>query len=224
MIRRMSTGVGGPSEAASRRQQRLFVRTDDRTHDRRWRSLNNFEPDWDERTRLIAGLVPPGTRVLEFGAGRRQLERYLPPDCTYIPSDLVQRGRRTLVCDLNRRPLPRLAAIRPEVAVFGGVMEYVADVPSVIQWICRSVSTCIASYECVPDTAGTQAPIGVRIQRARMGWMSDHTEPQLHAFFREVGFACTGKTIWQTAGGDEPIFVFSRDWRSLRAAGPTRIA
>jgi hypothetical protein len=45
----------------------------------RWRDLKNHERDWEERTRLIAGLVPKGSCVIEFGAGRRVLESYLKP-------------------------------------------------------------------------------------------------------------------------------------------------
>jgi hypothetical protein len=72
----------------------------------RWADLRNHEVDWDERTRAIARLIPPGSHVIEFGAGRRQLESRLPEDCSYSASDLVDRGLGTLLCDLNRRPLP----------------------------------------------------------------------------------------------------------------------
>ena len=76
----------------------------------------------------IAKLIPAGSNVIEFGAGRRQLEKFLPAGCTYTPSDLVDRGPGTIVCDLNRPPLPDLRHLRLKVAVFGGVLEYVADV------------------------------------------------------------------------------------------------
>ncbi len=59
---------------------------------KRWSSSESLEMWWDERTRVIAGLVRPDSRVIEFGAGRRQLEKFLPASCRYTPSDLVDRG------------------------------------------------------------------------------------------------------------------------------------
>ena len=95
---------------------------------RRWKALQHHEQWWDERTEEMARLIPPGSIIIEFGAGRRQLERFLPPGCKYVPSNLVDRGPGTIVCDLNRLPLPDLRHLCLNVAVFGGVLEYVADV------------------------------------------------------------------------------------------------
>src|SRR5438105_15076772 len=74
----------------------------------RWSNPENLERRWDLRTRQLAQLIPKDSTVVEFGAGRRQLELYLDPSCAYVPSDLTDRGPGTIVCDLNRRPLPAL--------------------------------------------------------------------------------------------------------------------
>jgi len=66
---------------------------------------------WDERTRLLAKLISPECRVLEFGAGRRELRHCLPFGCVYIPSDLVSRSSDRVVLDLNARPLPELEEV-----------------------------------------------------------------------------------------------------------------
>ncbi|MBI4336019.1 MAG: hypothetical protein HY589_05130 [Candidatus Omnitrophica bacterium] len=42
-----------------------------------WNSLKNFSPAWESRIRLIAGFIPPGSRVVDVGCGRRLLERYI---------------------------------------------------------------------------------------------------------------------------------------------------
>jgi len=52
-------------------------------------NLTNHDIAWDKRTRAIADLIPPGSHVVEFGAGRCQLRNWLPIDCTYVPSDIV---------------------------------------------------------------------------------------------------------------------------------------
>src|SRR4051812_21836081 len=96
----------------------------------RWLDQTGFDSDWEERAKLIAGLVPKGTRIIDFGAGQRTLEKYLDPSCLYIPFDLVSRGSDTIVFDLNERPLPDLSFLDAEVATFAGVVEYIRDVSS----------------------------------------------------------------------------------------------
>src|SRR5204862_455190 len=82
----------------------------------RWRDLRSRDFFWEERTRLIAGEIEPGSRVIEFGAGRRKLETYLDRTCAYTPADLVERGSGTFVCNLNLQPLPDLSEIHADVA------------------------------------------------------------------------------------------------------------
>ena len=84
---------------------------------RRWRNPENLELWWIERTEMIARLIPKNSRVIEFGAGLRQLEKFLDSSCSYIPSDLTDRGPGTIICDLNRRPLPDLRGARLPAAV-----------------------------------------------------------------------------------------------------------
>ena len=44
---------------------------------KRWTNPHSLETWWDARTEKIARLIPQNTRVIEFGAGRRQLETFL---------------------------------------------------------------------------------------------------------------------------------------------------
>ena len=118
----------------------------------RWTTPGSLETWWDTRTEKIAQLIPHNTRVIEFGAGRRQLEKFLDRSCTYIPSDLIDRGPGTIICDLNQRPLPDLRYVQAEVAVFSGVLEYIRDLESLIEWLSEQVPFCIASYTYVPPT------------------------------------------------------------------------
>jgi hypothetical protein len=150
--------------------------------------------------------VPPGSRVIEFGAGRRQLERYLDPSCTYVPSDLVDRGPGTIVCDLNQRPLPDLASVHPDVAVFGGVLEYIADTKSLIAWLAPVVTRCVASYAYVDPNAGLSERVLRYVERWRNGYMSHHTEQELIDLFGGQGFVCTERRSWQ----GQRLFLFER--------------
>jgi hypothetical protein len=163
----------------------------------RWTSPNGLEEWWDERTALIAKFVPAGAKVIEFGAGRRQLEKLLPAGCTYTPSDLVDRGPGTIVCDLNQRPLPALVHVAPEVGVFGGVLEYVRDVPGVIRWLADAgVKTCVASFDPVPSGLGLVDRYREWVRRYGNGYMNGLTEDGLLRIFEEAGFVCTERQTW----------------------------
>jgi hypothetical protein len=94
----------------------------------RWADTSNFASDWDERSRLIAEMIPAGSRVLDIGAGRQQLRGFLDPSSFYVGSDVVARDAAMLVIDLNARPLPTLRQFRFDVAVLAGVIEYVSQV------------------------------------------------------------------------------------------------
>jgi hypothetical protein len=174
----------------------------------RWSSLDSFDPSWGSRAELIAELVPEGSRVIEFGAGRRQLEALLPHGCTYIPSDLVDRGPGTLVVDLDDRPLPDLARLAPDLAVFAGVFEYLHHFADIPRWLAAQVPTCIASYECASSRAGTFARLRERSARLRNGWATTYTERELVDLFVAAGWDCSERRTWTTPDGDERIFVF----------------
>jgi hypothetical protein len=167
----------------------------------RWSSAEGLEPWWDQRTIQLARLVPAGTRVMEFGAGRRTLEACLPAGCTYTPSDLVDRGPGTIVCDLNCRPLPDLRPHAFDVAVFGGVLEYVSDVQRLAKWLADSgIGQVVASYDAVPANGHWLARWRERGRRGYFGYMSSLSAAQLVAAFAAHGFGCVERQMWTTQG------------------------
>jgi hypothetical protein len=176
----------------------------------RWQNLGNHDPVWDERTQPIANLIPPGSRVVEFGAGRRQLEQYLDPSCTYVPSDLVSRGADTIVCDLNAIPRPDFTDLNLDVAVFGGVLEYVRDVSSLAAWLSGQVSMCVASYVCARSQPKTWQRMQETIERISFGWVNTYTAEELKTIFQAGGFPQIEQIVKQTSYGEENLFVFKR--------------
>lgn len=163
---------------------------------RRWGNKQSLSPDWDSRTRQIANLIEPGTSVIEFGAGRLILKTYLPETCLYTPSDLVDRGHGTIVCDLNSDPLPEFKSY--DVAVFSGVLEYVNDLPRVILHLSKSVNVILASYS-PTDT-------NQRYRRER-GWVNDHTSAQFIDIFESASFHCDHTEKW----GSQLIYKFTKN-------------
>ena len=198
IVRRARKGPAADAIRVLRRILRNFVmRLAGRADYQRWASPAGHETWWDERTQLIASMIPNGARVIEFGCGRRQLEKFLPGECTYVPSDLVERGPGTIVCDLNTRPLPDLGHLTLQVAVFGGVLEYVRDVESVIQWVREmGVQTCVASFDAVPAGLGPFGRLWERQRRLKNGYMNNLTEETLLRCFDDARMQCVERRRW----------------------------
>jgi hypothetical protein len=172
----------------------------------RWAEVGNLEEWWESRTAAMARLVPPGVRVIEFGAGRRRLPRYLEPGCSYIASDVVAHAPDTLVCDLNQRPLPDLGHLSPDVAVFAGVVEYVADVPGLVQWLQSQVRLCVVSYDAADPPGGVISRLVELARRRRCGYMNAYAATGFVTLFTSAGFTCTRTDIWHS----QRLFVFER--------------
>jgi hypothetical protein len=157
----------------------------------RWKDPESFPVTWEERSRIIAGMIAPGSSVLEFGAGSLRLPSYLPAGCAYTPSDLVARSPNTLVCDLNARPLPEFASY--DVVVFSGVLEYLTDCGEVVRHAGRFCQQMIASYAVLREPVST-----VRFGRRTNGWLNDFTEDELYSLFAQAGRKPAQTVEWES--------------------------
>ncbi len=190
-----------------------------KTDYKRWSDASNLHPSWEPRTERAAQLVPKNSRVIEFGAGNRVLERFLDPSCTYVPSDLVDRGPGTIVCDLNQRPLPDLDRNAYDVAVVMGVFEYLRDVPSVVDWLTGLVSCCVVSYGCPDANAGSRRTALGGVDRISRGWMNTYTQDELQDLFAKHGFRTAHTETWANADGyQHRLFVFTNSPDSEESA------
>jgi Methyltransferase domain len=173
---------------------------------KRWANTRNIYASWEPRSIMVAALVPKGSRVIEFGAGRRILEQHLDASCTYRPSDIVDRGPGTIVCDLNQRPLPELGVNVYDVAVIVGVLEYVTDVPAMLDWLTQYVTEIVLTYACTKATGRSPRAVVEAAIRMRHGWINNYREEDLRSLFRDRGFELTRAENWKK----QRIFVFSR--------------
>ena len=185
---------------------RIITTSFKKTDRTRWADPRNIYASWESRNKELAALVPSNSRVIEFGAGKRILERYLDPSCSYVPSDIIDRGPGTIVFDLNQRPLPDLGPDAYDVAVFSGVLEYVREVPAVLDWLTKYVTVCVLTY--APAKARGHSPRGLleTIGRLRHGWMNNYREEELRSLFYERDFELVQGKDWE----DQRLFVFSR--------------
>ena len=161
----------------------------------RWSPEESLSSDWDPRTIQIATLVENHCSVLEFGAGRMVLKDHLPENCSYTPSDMVDRGDGTIVCDLNGSSLPELPEC--DYAVFSGVLEYVNDLSRLVGHLEKSFRGVIASYAILETNGGN---------RRKHGWVSDYTSEEFVALFANVRFEAVHREDWDS----QRIFVFKK--------------
>ena len=96
------------------------------------------QPLWDERVKLMAALVPRGSRVLDVGAGAQTLRRYLK-DCTYSAADLD-----------SDPALDFESGLYPEgwwdVAVLSGALEYASRPGVVLKELARLTPRAFISF------------------------------------------------------------------------------
>jgi hypothetical protein len=178
-----------------------------KTDQKRWANPRNIYSSWEPRTKIAAALVPNNSRVIEFGAGNRVLERYLDPSCTYVPSDLVDRGPGTIICDLNQRPLPDLGKDVYDVAVLLGVVEYLRDVPTVLDWLAELVPVCVLGFKPAKFNGNSPRALLETVLRRRAGWINNYSEQDVRSFYRERGFELQRDENWE----NQRLFVFSRN-------------
>jgi hypothetical protein len=200
-VRRLWRALSSSARMARNLAHRLLKRSDYK----RWTDLGNYEVWWDERTQKIAQLIPEGSRVIEFGAGRRQLEKLLDSSCSYISADLTSRGPDTILCDLNQRPLPDLRSLMASTAVFGGVLEYILDLDSLVKWLSDQFVCCIASYTDVIPVPSEAERVRQKLNRLYYGYMNNYTEEELVSLFEKYGFACVKRDTWT----NQRLFLFS---------------
>lgn len=90
---------------------------------------SDVDDRWRSRLRELAALIPPGSSVLDIGAGAQGLRTVLGPSCPYTPADIAPRSYDSLVMDMDDPSTwPRG---RWDVAVMAGVLEYSRD-PAIV--------------------------------------------------------------------------------------------
>lgn len=174
-----------------------------RRHDsdvERWSESANLDPAWDRRAEIAARFVPAGSHVLDLGAGREALSRYIPDSCSYTPADLVPRSKRTIVADVNRGEFPDGDY---DVVAALGLFEYVHDVPRLLAAIYQRAPLLVASY-CVRTTSRPEP----RLER---GFVNDYALNHFVDLCQSAGWAVrVADRIDVGPGFDQWVFALCR--------------
>jgi hypothetical protein len=169
------TSLNNSANEAQRRRALVEARQVDFA---RWRDLDNFPPEWDDRAHVAASWVDPDSAVLDLGCGRMSLETLLPTGCRYVPADLFARDARTKVCNVETDALPSITGLHFVVAL--GLIEYLNEPSRLYRKVRALGARFINSYHpLVP-----QPPIN----RSEMGWMNALTMSEWLQLAKDAGF------------------------------------
>jgi methyltransferase family protein len=162
------------------------VRHRTRRSNDRWFDGQALDESWDERSRLMARSIPAARRVVDVGAGAQALRSALPPDCIYVPIDVVSRTPDTIVCDLNHDQPPALSA---DYLVASGLLEYITDVPRLVSWMASVAPQIVLSYEGADGQS--------RYYRRRSGWVNDYTDSEVRELLGRHGLSVVESAAWR---------------------------
>jgi ubiquinone/menaquinone biosynthesis C-methylase UbiE len=161
----------------------------------RWIKSSELHENWDERTKILASMVQPNSKVIEFGAGAMNIKNWIPNTCNYTASDIVARKPDVLACDLNKNIPFELTVF--DTAIFSGVLEYVFDIDKVFFQLNNSIDHILLSYAC-KDISNAN--------RLKNGWLSDYSRKELEDIFRKYEYKITEYKEWK----NQSIFNLSR--------------
>ena len=76
---------------------------------RRWSDPSSYNPEWGERARYAALLVPDHVTVLEIGAGTGLFREFVKGRTTYVGADLQPLDAELVALNLDSRSVARRA-------------------------------------------------------------------------------------------------------------------
>jgi hypothetical protein len=138
-----------------------------------------FHEDWLERTALIASMILPNSRVVEFGAGLKYLKTYLPEGCSYIGYDLED-------FDLTDEVWPEIPD--HDVAVFAGVWEWLERPEKIVERMTAPIM--IFSYQ----LAGYDS---LHTERRKSGWKCMYGLESISYMLRDNDYWPSDQREWR---------------------------
>jgi len=140
----------------------------------------NLSTKWDRRARMAAEWLQAETAVADIGCGLMTLEPYLARGTRYVPMDLVARDSRTLVFDLGKDRIPPVAC---GAAALLGVLEYIDDVPFVLEQLTRFPRSLISYNQLSPHDLLWK----LHLRPKRVDWRHRYSKSTFRRLLRDSG-------------------------------------
>jgi hypothetical protein len=179
----------------------------------RWGNPLSYKPEWSERAKYAASLVPDNVSVLEIGVGTGVFRELVKGRTTFVGTDLQPLDTASIALDLDRDPLPDT---RFDYAVLLGVFGYLHYPEPAAEKICNSADHVIVSYCC--RRAGLE-PQAVVESRRRRGWVSSFDRTEFIQLFSRHGHELSSSMLLNAT--DEIEEFLMEFWRSDMATRRT---
>jgi len=160
----------------------------------RWAELSKKEdrPSWETRNDIIAALVPKDVSVLDIGCGNRDMQKLLPT-CDYTALDCVGDPSNTIIMDFNTITDASEIDLDKvyDYAICSGVLEYIQNEWTFLQFVKRNSKNIILSYVLKSDRSGPTA-------MSKNGWVNEYTSDQLDETFERLNLKVVESTKYRT--------------------------
>jgi hypothetical protein len=170
-----------------------------RTNSKRWSTVAKEVPHWDARNQRIATLIPPGSSLVDVGAGAQTMRKHVKGLTRYTPCDLFQNTPDTHLCDFNSGVIPQ-GIEQHDYSLSSGVFEYVREPGPFFDFLKRVGKTVILSYN-------VKLPQDSLVDRLACDWINHHNMEEFQRLLAEQGL----KPVQQIQHNErEWIFVLER--------------
>lgn len=152
-----------------------------------WGDLEE-DAKWDRMEARVSALAEwideNDKSVVDYGAGEMYLKKKLHGDVEYYPVDYIQRHDEIILCDLNDKHLPLIAA---DVIVLSGVIEFIRMSDRLLEHVssqaCKKILLSYITTNKFPDSSA----------RRSSAYINDYSHEDLVKIFTNNGFrlACT---------------------------------
>jgi hypothetical protein len=147
----------------------------------RWGNPLSYKPEWSQRAKCAASLVPDNVSVLEIGVGTGVFREMVKGRTTFVGSDLQPLDTTSIALDLDHDPLPDT---RFDYVVLLGVFEYLHRPEPAAERISNSADHVIVSYCC---RRADLAPPAVFESRRQRGWVNSFDQAEFIQLFSQHG-------------------------------------
>lgn len=123
---------------------------------------------WTRRAKLMAAWIPPGSSVLDLGAGPGYLREELPDGCTYSPMDRTSYGPEWKVWNIEYE-IPEIDD--HDVGVIAGLLEHAGGPIILLYFVAnhcnRWLVSCRTCMDFLPWIVPAMEKMGFKLKAAK---------------------------------------------------------
>ena len=163
-----------------------------------WSAEMNYENLFLERIKTLFSYIDTSkiNSIMDLGCGNQWAREILPSNIEYIPVDAIKHASTTIVKDFNNG---EFFDKKVDLSLCSGLFEYIYDVKSLIEKICKNSNYVLASYHFAENS---------KIRHDI--WVSSLSGKEFIEIFNANGFVLDVKKQTHLHENGESYMLFSR--------------